>query len=326
MKILVIGCGSIGRRHAINAAQLCDTAVYDADCDRANSVATELGIQLFDTLDAALDWGADGVVVATPHDSHVLLARQALETGAHILVEKPISHDLQGVNTLIEEAERRGRKLHVVCNMRFHPGVTALHEHLDKIGTPLYARAYFGHYLPNMRPNVDYRTLYAANPDQGGGVILDAVHEIDYLSWFFGPVEDVVAEVAKLSTLEIESEDFATLCLTHASGVRTTLQLDYLQRFKQRGCEIIGSEGTLIWRSEGKSPEYCTVSLYRSNNDPIELLYSANQVNGVKPFQELMQAFLASMQGTPTCLASGSDGNGVLKAALAALQCQRNKA
>ena len=78
--------------------------------------------------------------------------------------------------------------MRVVCNMRFHPAVAALRHALPMIGKPLFAQAHYGNYLPDMRPGADYRTLYCASAAAGGGVILDAIHEIDYLIWLFGAV------------------------------------------------------------------------------------------------------------------------------------------
>src|SRR5436309_2376616 len=98
-----------------------------------------------------------------------------------------------------------------------------------------------------MRPGAEYRSLYCSRAEAGGGVILDAIHEIDYLAWLFGPVERVSAEAGRIGDLDIDVEDYASLALMHRGGVRSEIHLDYLQRWKRRGCEVVGSEGTLIW-------------------------------------------------------------------------------
>ena len=91
MKLLVVGCGSIGRRHAENAAMLAETAVFDAISESAREVAMRHDLRWFDSLRNALDWGPDGVVVATPHDRHLAVANPAIEAGCDVLIEKPIS-------------------------------------------------------------------------------------------------------------------------------------------------------------------------------------------------------------------------------------------
>ncbi len=293
MKLLVIGCGSIGRRHAANAALFAEAAVFD----RVAAAADGLGLRCFDDLAAALDWGADGVVVAVPHDAHIEVAARALEAGSHLLIEKPIAHQLAGLDDFLARAEALDRKVRVVCNMRFHPGPAALKASLAEIGRPLFARAQYGNYLPDMRPGADYRTLYCARAASGGGVILDAIHEIDYLAWLLGAPKSLTATAARLGDMDIDVEDYAALALAHADGARSEIHLDYLQRAKRRGCEIVGRAGTLVWLSEGKRPERCTVRLYRADCGDWQVLYEDPAVDADAPYRELMRRFAAAVAG-----------------------------
>jgi predicted dehydrogenase len=203
--------------------------------------------------------------------------------------------------------------------MRFHPAVAALRSALPRIGRPLFAQAHYGNYLPDMRPGADYRTLYCARAASGGGVILDAIHEIDYLTWLFGPVERVSAEAGKLSDLDIDVEDYAAITLIHTSGVRSEVHLDYLQRSKRRGCVIAGSEGTLIWTSEGKSPEHCLVRFRAAGSDRWDTILEQPELDTAQPYVELMRRFLDPAAGDGDLL----DGRGAaerLSVALAARQ------
>ena len=152
----------------------------------------------------------------------------------------------------------------VVCNIRYHEAVMAIHRNMHKIGTVLYAKAQYGNYLPNMRPNVNYRDLYCAHKETGGGAILDVIHEIDYLTWLLGPVIAVNCVADKISNLDINVEDFASMILTHQSGARSSIHVDYLKPFKRRECEIVGEKGMILWQSEGKTPETCTVKLFET--------------------------------------------------------------
>lgn len=316
MKLLVLGCGSIGKRHAENFSTLAEVAVYDSNPDAMQN----LSLTSFDSLVSALAWQPDAVVVSTPHHTHLDVATQALESGAHVLVEKPISNALEGVSDLIALADAKSKSLNVVCNMRFHSGVSVLRDNLVRIGKPLFARAYYGNYLPNMRPNADYRALYAANRAQGGGVILDAIHEVDYLRWFFGPVSSVSAEAGKLSDLDIDVEDYAAIQLKHESGVRTEIHLDYLQRCKRRGCEIVGDQGTLIWHSNGKNPERCHVRFFSEEKNEWEKLYENKDEPANDAYQRLAKQFLDAVSNDASALASGDDGLRALRIALAALE------
>lgn len=296
MKVLVLGCGSIGQRHAENAARLAEVAVYDISSEAARACAAACGARTFQNLEQALSWGPTAVVVATPHASHLPLAQQAIAAGAHVLIEKPLSNTLDGVDEFLANVDAAGRRAYVVCNMRFHPGPYTLRHSAGLVGKPLFARAHFGNYLPFMRPDRDYRTLYAARRAEGGGVVLDAIHEIDYLTWLLGDVESVCCQAAALGGLEIDVEDYAVIALTHRSGARSSVQLDYLRRHKSRGCEIIGSEGVLVWSSEGKNPERCVVRLYRSGVDRAESLVDVPALDTAQPYRDLMAAFLSDIE------------------------------
>ena len=318
MKILVVGCGSIGRRHVSNAASLAETGVFDLDGDAARACAKENGAETFPSLEAALDWKPGGVVVATPHSSHLRVAKAAVEAGADVLIEKPISDDLAGVAEFLDFAEARNRRVFVVCNMRFHPAVELMKAGLPGIGRRLFARAQYGNYLPDMRKEADYRTLYCSRRETGGGVILDSIHEIDYLSWFFGDVESVCATAATIGGLDIDVEDYAAVNLTHESGVRTEIHLDYLQRHKRRGCEIVGTEGTLVWISEGKNPERCRVRIFPASTGKWETLLSSDGIDETMPYEKLMQSFLDAMEGRSNVLLDGRAAARELGVALAA--------
>ena len=321
MKILVIGCGSIGQRHARNAAAESEVAVFDAD---ASKLAALDGLQGFETLEAALDWAPRGAIVAAPNDLHLPLARACVEAGVDVLIEKPIAHSLEGVEDFLTRAEELGRRVFVACNMRFHAGPAALRRALGEIGRPLFARAQFGNYLPNMRPGIDYRQLYCARRATGGGVILDGIHELDYIAWLLGPVNEVRCAAGRLSDLDLDVEDYAAITLRHDSGARSEIHLDYLQQAKRRGCEIVGSQGTLVWASEGKAPESCNVRLYRRDRGSWEEIHGDENLDPNAAYRDMLAAFRAAIGAGAGphdvgALLSGREAMNDLAVALAAL-------
>jgi predicted dehydrogenase/RimJ/RimL family protein N-acetyltransferase len=246
VRVAVLGQGSIGRRHAAILRELGHEVVaYDP---REEAPAVE-GVERALSEPAALD-GAVGAIVASPPREHLHQARLALDHGAHVLVEKPFAPSVDGVAALGALARERSLVLGVAMNMRFHPGVATVHRLVTEgaIGAPLRASVWCGSWLPGWREGVDYRDTYSAKRDLGGGVLLDAIHELDYAIWTLGPVRRVQGVLAHVSSLELDVEDVAALTLEHAAGTVTGVTLDYLDRSYHRGCRILGEEGTVEWR------------------------------------------------------------------------------
>ncbi|MBU0482016.1 MAG: Gfo/Idh/MocA family oxidoreductase [Proteobacteria bacterium] len=319
MKILVVGCGSIGRRHAVNARNFADVSLTDIDSNTLGKASNDLGIRGFKTLEDALSNHPDAVVVATPHHNHLEVSSAAINAGSHVLIEKPISNSLDGVENLLTLAKKQDRRVHVVCNMRFHPGVSAIRDHLADVGHVYFARAQYGNWLPSMRPGADYSQLYCARKETGGGVILDAIHEIDYLQWLLGPADSTMCHADKLSNLDVDVEDYAAIVLVHTGGAKSEIHLDYLQKIKMRGCVIAGEHGTLIWQSEGKKPEKCTVRFYKESTAQFTTLVDLDDVDLNEPYRKMMESFVASVSGKDIPdLLGGKEALIDLKVALAA--------
>lgn len=318
MKILIAGYGSIGRVHAANAAAHAEIAVLDANGTTAERAAADGIDTVFSDLCQAVRWGADAAIIATPPDTHLPVATVFLEAGQPVLIEKPIAASWHEIEQFLPVVNRTAVSAWVVCNMRFHPAIAAMSGQLAGIGPSRFARADFGHYLPNMRPDADYRTLYAAREKAGGGVIRDAIHEIDYLMHWFGPVARVSCSAARLSDLDIDVEDYATLSLTHKNGVRSEIHLDYLRRRKKRGCEVCGANACLIWNSDGKSPENCEVLLLRGNEEFPETLLRDGDLDSGIMYRDMIAELVAAVGGKPHRLASVQEGAAALAVALAA--------
>lgn len=182
-------------------------------------------------------------MIASPSSEHARHARLAIELGVPALVEKPLALTAAEAR----EIEALGGDVAVAMNLRFHPGVRGLRERLPQVGRVLRADVWCGSYLPGWRPGADYRQTYSARAELGGGVLLDAIHEIDYLTWLCGPAVAVQATLRRVSELEIDVEDTALLTLELASGALATVSLDYYDRVYHRGARIVGAAATLAW-------------------------------------------------------------------------------
>jgi predicted dehydrogenase len=251
MKALVIGGGSIGKRHLQNLRELGvrGIALVESDTKRRKILTDELTIPGFSRLDDGLDWSPDFAVVATPTHLHAEQALQIVRCSLNLFVEKPLCHRVSGLHELSELVEQKGLISLVGCNMRFHPGPAKVKELLqqNRLGKVLFARVHSGSYLPTWRPDSDYRVNYAASEETGGGCILDCIHEIDLARWYLGEVSEVFCIADHTSSLEINTEDVATLVCRHISGSLSEIHLDYVQRTYERGCQIVGELGSIFW-------------------------------------------------------------------------------
>lgn len=257
MKALVVGGGSIGSRHLRNLKQLGveGLGLVEPDASRRDAVAASLPVETFTSLREGLDWQPQVVIVATPTHLHVEQALEVVSAGVPVFVEKPLSHLPDGVAELSRLVQDEGGISLVGCNMRFHPGPAKVKQLLDQeaLGKILFARIQVGSYLPDWRPNSDYRHNYAARAETGGGCILDCIHEIDLAQWYLGKIESVFCWAGHVSSLEIETEDLAALICRHAGGTNSEIHLDYVQRTYERGCQIVGELGSVFWDFNAKA-------------------------------------------------------------------------
>src|SRR5208282_1417599 len=251
-RTLVVGCGSIGRRHARNLKALgvrrlgfCDTSP-----EALKQCREELGGETFSNYaDALQKFKPEIVLICTPPVYHVEEALAALQARAHVFIEKPLSHESSGIQALISEARRRDRVVQIGYNMRFHPGLRILKDLVDsgRIGRVLWLHVEAGQYLPDWRPWQHYRESYSARQELGGGIILDGSHELDYICWLLGRPTEVTCRAEHLSSLDVDVEDSAWIYLTFPERRRAELHLDFVQRAYTRTCKVVGEKGTALW-------------------------------------------------------------------------------
>lgn len=250
MKALIIGLGSIGKRHASNLAKLgVEIVGYDPDVVRREDFLRIIPAAFIITeADAVFDVDCEMAVVASPNRFHLEQCIAAANSGMHLLVEKPLATTTKNLTPLFELIKIKKLQLLMGSNWKFHPGPKKLKEIVDSgaIGRLLAVQAVAGQYLPDWHPWEDYRHMYSARRDLGGGILLDS-HEIDLLTWLLGPVKKVNCNLLTTGSIEIETEDLACMNLEFSSGILGTLQLDYLQHPCARRIHLTGSNGIAIW-------------------------------------------------------------------------------
>ena len=297
MRWLIIGCGSIGKRHIGNLLELKagDIIAHDLREDRRREVCSEFGVETVDTLEEGWEREPDVAVIASDTITHLPLALEAARRGCHMFIEKPLAVNMEGIDLLLREVGERKLITMVGCNLKFHPLVRKVKSLIDKntIGSILGVRAEFGQYLPDWHPWEDYRLGYSARRNRGGGAILDVgIHEIDYLRWMVGEITDVSCFADHISDLEIDTEDTASMLLRFANGAIGELHVDYLQRKFRRTLRVIGSEGTIFWdKSAGE------IRLYSAHDKSDIVINKPDGWRYNDMFVDQMNHFLACVGG-----------------------------
>lgn len=248
MRLLIIGCGSIGTRHAKNiAARKYELLLYDVDTARAEALAKELNAKTVASIDQGLALKPHAAFICTPPNLHVPQALACVRARVPVFVEKPLAHALDDVDMLVRETEASHVLTMVACNLRFTEGLQKVKELLPQLGTLVLARVEFGYDLRKWRPGQDYRTNYAATHEQGGGIVLDAIHELDYALWLFGQPRKAFSKVMRSGQLEIKTEDHAEFVLELEQCPTVSMHLDYLNPVYTRGCSVLGEHGAMYW-------------------------------------------------------------------------------
>jgi predicted dehydrogenase len=248
MKILIIGTGGIGRRHAQTIAALRPDATFLAIRAEHSEATSELAMQLVPDLDAAIVEAPDAAVVALPPVLHAEMVRSLIGAEIPTYVEKPVAMRADEIESIVTDAEKRGVVTMTGCNLRFLPAFQTVRDLITegKIGTIRHAQLSCGQWLPDWRPHRDYRETYSAQFEMGGGVLRDLIHEIDLARFWFGEFPKVTARMGNTGALDIDCEDHADLILSQP-GLTVSIHLDYLDRTAHRQGRIIGENGTLVY-------------------------------------------------------------------------------
>ena len=225
MRVLVIGSGSIGRRHHDNLQAL------GASSRLLSWRESGLGGAL-----AALD-GAEAVVIATATDIRLPLIEGAAARDLPIYVEKPLAFRPEEVEAIAEVAAPVVHRSMLGYMMRYHPAVRALAG--SDLSDVFQFALTIGHDVTQWRANWRFSESYAARAD-GGGVLLDLCHELDLAACLFPDLE--VRQVESMGHPDFLGVDFASRISLRSQGVVGDVSMDYLTPVLHRRTTLRGHE------------------------------------------------------------------------------------
>ena len=250
MKILVVGYGSIGKRHVQNLLKISGLEIIICTKQKINKPSKK--IKLFKSLKDCIKEEPDIGIIANESNLHIQTAITLANTGMDLFIEKPLSNSLKESKELLKIIKKKKLVTQVGCQLRFHKCIKKIKEIIleNKLGEIISIKVECGSYLPDWHPYEDYKKSYAAKDELGGGVVLTNIHEIDYLYWFLGGVKEIFSLTGNYSDLKISADDFSTGIIKFNSGTIAEFHLDYFQKPEHRSCKIIGTKGTLVWDSD----------------------------------------------------------------------------
>jgi predicted dehydrogenase len=220
-RVLIVGVGSIGLRHLRCFQNTGRTTMSFCEVNAAlrEKVAAEYQVERhFADLESALADPYDAAVICTPAHLHIPMATRLAEAGIHVLLEKPLSTSIQGIDNLREILTKRKLKSAVAYVMRANPVLREMRDAIvsGRFGRPLEVVAVCGQHFPTYRPA--YRETYYTNRATGGGAIQDALtHILNAAEWMVGPIDRLVVDAAHQRLEGVEVEDTAHVIARHGS-------------------------------------------------------------------------------------------------------------
>lgn len=219
--ILIIGCGSIGERHlrCFQKTGRCAVSVCDANAKLLNEVSQRYAVPAFASLQEALgSQRFDALVICTPAHTHLAIAREGAAHGAALLIEKPLSVTLDGIEETRSAIAQSGRFTAVAYVYHCFPWVAAARDFLldGSLGAPLHASVASGQHFPTFRPA--YREIYYTRHETGGGAIQDALtHLVNAMEWLIGPMTRVFCDASHQRLEGVTVEDTVNVTARHGN-------------------------------------------------------------------------------------------------------------
>jgi len=324
MNVLIVGAGGIGLKHirAFNGVEprpkLFATDPRRESLERAAELGVEPLAAGWDSLDLS---GFDGVVICAPAPFHVPMAARCLREGIPVLSEKPLSHAWDGVEELIALSEQPGAPSSGVAYVRrYHP----LHRKAAELiasgdlGEMLVCRVNTGQPFTTYRP--DYKEIYYARRDMGGGCLLDAAsHHIDLVQSYMGPIRDMTGFIRHLALEGVEVEDAVALSFDFSrNGALGTMNTNQFQPHNEGIIEFAGTEGFL----RIVEPEF-TCRIFRKGAADWED-FEVEQADYLEAMRRQAQAFVDVIDGGPALLTSIRDAAHTLRLCLNVLESQHD--
>lgn len=284
MNILIVGLGSIATKH-INALKEINGEVnIYALRSKAGSDIVEGVTNIYNLDDTETVF--DFAIISNPTHLHHNFIELLADKGIDLFIEKPPVSSLDNIDELLKKVDSSKTVTYVACNLRFHPCLQFLNNQLKSNQKRINeVNIYCGSYLPDWRPGKNFREIYSANPEMGGGVHLDLFHELDYAYWLFGKPGKVSSVKRNVSSLDIKAFDYANYLFQYESFT-VNIVLNYYRRDPRRTIEILFDDET--WTVD------LSKNTVTANNNAV--IFSDDSFGIIKTYTDQMNYFINTLK------------------------------
>lgn len=321
MNVLIVGVGSIGERHlrCFGATGRATLSLCELNPALREQVAARYGVTAFADYEQALATKPQVVVICTPAHLHIAMAARAVEAGAHVFIEKPLSTKPDGIAELDAAAKQRGLVAGVAYVYRAHPTLAAMREALrsGRFGAPVQIVATCGQHFPLYRPA--YREIYYKDRATGGGAVQDALtHVMNAGEWLVDPVTALAADLDHKVLEGVSVEDTVHVITRHGS-VMGSFSLNQHQAPNETMITVICERGTARFEVHANRWRWVTQPGGEWNDEPAAPMerdtWFINQAN----------AFLDAVAGRTPVLCTIAEAAQTLRVNLAILRAAEQR-
>lgn len=243
MRVLILGLGSIAKKHIKALREITEIELYALRSTKDSKDWED--VQSLFSIDEIDNFEFDFFIISNPTANHAQAIEKLLKHRKPLFIEKPLFDKRNPFNDkLVGKINAEKIPNYVACNLRFLDCLQEMKRIVSKSRIN-EVNIYCGSYLPDWRPDSDFRESYSANEKMGGGVHIDLIHELDYLYWFFGAPQESRATFRRKSHLEIKAVDYANYLLDYQYFCASVI-LNYYRRDPKRTFEIITSQSTFL--------------------------------------------------------------------------------
>ena len=247
--IAIVGLGSIGSRYLrLIKSNYPNIEITLVRSGKGLSYPEEmLADRVVKSINDLMPLGVKSAIISSPATQHIKQASALVNDGIHTLIEKPLSHSLDGVSDLVKYLNEKNITVLVGYVLRHDPVLKKIKNHIDNglIGEITFVKIDCGSFLPDWRPGQNYKETVSASKNLGGGVLLELSHELDYLRWLFGDISSVYANLPKTGILGVEVEESADLIIETVKGFTVSVHLDFNRKLSSRNCTVYGANGEM---------------------------------------------------------------------------------